>query len=40
MRGWKLQVPTALTPEEREHYTALAKLQRGGATAEQRCVNT
>jgi curved DNA-binding protein len=26
------QVPTALTPEEREHYTALAKLQRGGAT--------
>ena len=29
----ELQVPTALTPEEHEHYTALAKLQRGGATA-------
>ena len=27
------QVPTALTPEEREHYTALAKLQRDGAAA-------
>jgi curved DNA-binding protein len=27
------QVPTALTPEEREHYTALAKLQRSSATA-------
>jgi curved DNA-binding protein len=27
------QVPTTLTPEEREHYTALAKLQRNGATA-------
>ena len=27
------QVPSALTPEEREHYTALAKLQGGGATA-------
>jgi curved DNA-binding protein len=27
------QVPTALTAEEREHYTALAKLQRDGATA-------
>jgi curved DNA-binding protein len=28
------QVPTAITAEEREHYTALAKLQRGGATAD------
>jgi DnaJ-class molecular chaperone len=28
------QVPTALTPEEREHYTALANLQRSGATAD------
>ena len=27
------QVPTTLTPEEREHYTALAKLQRSGAPA-------
>ena len=27
------QVPTALTPEEREHYTALAKLQKDGAAA-------
>ena len=27
------QVPTTLTAEEREHYTALAKLQRDGATA-------
>jgi curved DNA-binding protein len=27
------QVPTALTAEEREHYAALAKLQRSGATA-------
>jgi len=27
------QVPTSLTAEEREHYTALAKLQRDGATA-------
>jgi curved DNA-binding protein len=27
------QVPTALTPEEREHYEALAKLQRDGASA-------
>ena len=27
------QVPTELTTEEREHYTALAKLQRNGATA-------
>ena len=27
------QVPTSLTDEEREHYTALAKLQRSGATA-------
>ncbi|HZI80067.1 MAG TPA: J domain-containing protein [Vicinamibacterales bacterium] len=26
------QVPTSLTPEEREHYTALAKLQRNGAS--------
>jgi curved DNA-binding protein len=26
------QVPTSLTDEEREHYTALAKLQRRGAT--------
>jgi len=27
------QIPTALTAEEREHYDALAKLQRSGATA-------
>jgi DnaJ-class molecular chaperone len=27
------QVPTSLTAEEREHYTALATLQRNGATA-------
>jgi DnaJ-class molecular chaperone len=27
------QIPTTLTPEEREHYDALAKLQRSGATA-------
>jgi curved DNA-binding protein len=27
------QVPTSLTAEEREHYTALAKLHGGGATA-------
>ena len=27
------QIPTALTDEEREHYDALAKLQRSGATA-------
>jgi DnaJ-class molecular chaperone len=29
----EVQVPTTLTDEEREHYAALAKLQRSGATA-------
>ncbi|HWN85087.1 MAG TPA: DnaJ C-terminal domain-containing protein [Vicinamibacterales bacterium] len=29
----EVQVPTTVTPEEREHYAALAKLQRSGATA-------